>query len=106
LIGREGAFVVTARPDADMGVGAVAARYREGPTRDEFPGDLGNLCHLALERYARSSANSFSDSLGAAYDPQTSSVTFVKPLEFFRWTIDSAFADSRQMIDAFVVGRS
>jgi hypothetical protein len=44
--------------------------------------------------------------LGTAYDEQTSSVTFVKPLEYFRWTIDSAFADSRQMMDVFVAGRA
>lgn len=106
LIGREGAFAVTAHPDAGMGVGAVAARYWEGPNRHELSSDLGNLCQLALERYARSSANSFSDSLEAAYDQKTSSVTFVKPLEYFRWTVDSAFADSRQMIDAFVTGRA
>jgi len=106
LIGREGAFVVAARSNAGAGVGAVAACYREGPTRDALSIEPSKLCLLALEHYACSSTNSFSDSLGAAYDEQTSSVTFVKPLEYFRWTVDSAFADSRQMIDVFVAGQA
>lgn len=106
LIGREQAFVVTALPDAAAGVGAVAASYREAPANDAHAIDVERLCQLALERYVRSSANSFSDSLGSAYDAKTSSVTFVKPLEYFRWTVDSAFADSRQMMDVFVTGRA
>jgi hypothetical protein len=106
LIGREGAFVVAARSDVGSGVGAVAARYWEGSTKDASSTEPMELCQLALERYARSSANSFSDSLGAAYDKQTLSVTFVKPLEYFRWTVDSAFAESRQMMDVFVAGRT
>lgn len=106
LIGRKGAFVVKAQPDAVAGVGAVAACYCEKPAREAPSIDPGKLCQIALERYARSSANSFTDSLGACYDGHTSSVTFVKPLEYFRWTVDSAFADSRQMMDVFVVGRA
>jgi hypothetical protein len=104
LIGRKGAFFVTARSDLDAGVGAVAARYWDGPSKDAPAIEPDKPCQLALERYALSSTNSFSDSLGAAYDMQTSSVTFVKPLEYFRWTVDSAFSDSRQMMDVFVAG--
>ena len=106
LIGREGAFVVKAQPDPEFGVGAVAARYSEEPDGVERDTAVSELCRRALEVYAHSSANSFSDSLGAAYHEQTSSVTFIKPLEYFRWTVDSAFADSRQMMDVFVAGRA
>ena len=106
LIGRKGAFAVAARSDPGAGVGAVAAHYWEGSATETPSIDLGKQCQLALDRYVRSSANSFSDSLGAAYDEQTSSVTFVKPLEYFRWTVDSAFADSRKMMDVFVAGRA
>ena len=106
LIGRKGAFLVKARPNPDTGVGAVAARYWEGSASEAPSIDPGKLCQIALDRYARSSGNSFFDSLGAVYDEQTSSVTFIKPLEYFRWTIDSAFADSRQMMDVFVAGRA
>lgn len=106
LIGRNRAFFVTALPDLASGVGAVAATYRETSAEATRSGNPEKLCRKALERYARSSANSFSDSLGAAYEAETASVTFVKPLEYFRWTIDSAFADSRQMMDVFVKGRA
>jgi hypothetical protein len=106
LIGRGQAFVVTALPDPATGVGAVAASYCESPVDAARSSDAHRLCQIALEHYALSSANSFSDSLGAAYDVKTSSVTFVKPLEYFRWTVDSAFADSRHMMDVFVTGRA
>ena len=87
-------------------MGAVAARSWKG-TASEAPSiDPGKLCQIALDRYARSSANSFFDSLGAVHDERTSSITFIKPLESFRWTIDSAFTDSRQMMDMFVAGRA
>ena len=105
LIGREGAFVVAALSDASAGVGAVAARHQEDSPNDKALIEAKTFCLIALQRYVQSSTNSFSDSLGAAYDAQTSSVTFVKPLEYFRWTVDSAFADSRQMMDVFVAGR-
>lgn len=106
LLGRERAFVVTAIPDAAAGVSAVAASYREAPADAEAETEANRLCRVALDRYRRSSENSFSDSLSAVYDESTSSVTFVKPLEYFRWTVDCAFADSRQMMDVFVRGRT
>ena len=106
LIGRRGAFIVGSKIDERGGIGAVAARFRESFDRlQEEDAAIGSLCDAALAIYKGSSVNSFSDSLTAAYDGQTCSVTFVKPLEFFRWTVDSAFADSRHMMSAFTVGQ-
>ena len=105
LIGRPGAFSVASRIDEPAGIGAVAAHYRESRDRPGEEDAPASLCKIALASYESSSANSFSDSLSAAYDRQTSSVTFIKPLEFFRWTVDSAFADGRQMMNAFLAGR-
>jgi hypothetical protein len=101
LIGRRGAFEVTSYIDQRAGIGAVAAQFRPKEYLSPKVSTQVSLCQAAIATYEASSANSFSDSLNANYDARTSSVTFVKPLEFFRWTIDSAFADSRQMMNAF-----
>ncbi|WP_425906766.1 HsdM family class I SAM-dependent methyltransferase [Nitrobacter sp. TKz-YC02] len=105
-IGRNGAFIVASHINLEAGVGAVAAHFRESSKRTSTTEMSADLCQAALARYLKSSSNSFSDSLAAEYDNQTSSVTFIKPLEFFRWTVDSAFADSRQMMAIFLAGRS
>ena len=105
LIGRPGAFSVASRIDEPAGIGAVAAHYRESRDRPGEEDAPASLCKIALASYESSSANSFSDSLSAAYDGPTASVTFIKPLEFFRWTVDSAFADGRRMTNAFLAGR-
>lgn len=105
LIGRERAFEVSTHADASLGVAAVSARFTPpglAPTRT----DQSDLCRDALMSYAASAANSFTDSLTIAYAEEASSVTVVKPLEHFRWTIDSAFADSRQIMNAFMGGGS
>jgi hypothetical protein len=106
LIGRRGAFTVASRIDQIAGVGAVAAHFHEASKHVAGADVATSLCLAALASYQKSSANSFSDSLCATYDGRTSSVTFIKPLEFFRWTVDSAFADSRQMMSTFVAGQS
>jgi hypothetical protein len=104
LIGRPNAFTVSSHIDRNAGVGTVAAQFREKvPGRTER--DASSASRAASVAYEQSSANSFSDSLAAEYDADVATVTFVKPLEFFRWTIDSAFADSRHMIDVFVTGK-
>lgn len=104
LIGRSNAFSVASHVDEKAGVCAVAARFRESGEKPSkvTEGVAALLCRAATEAYEKSSANSFSDSLNALYEPSHSAVTFVKPLEFFRWTVDSAFADSRQAMNAFV----
>ncbi|HEX8700993.1 MAG TPA: N-6 DNA methylase [Myxococcaceae bacterium] len=105
LLGRTGAFAVAHRVEVGLGVGVVAAQFQEAGSGKSMGDWKELLCRAALRRYLRSSSNSFSDSLSATYDAKTTSVSFVKPLEFFRWTVDSAFADSRQMMDAFVAGQ-
>lgn len=105
LIGRERAFEVSSHADATLGVAAVSARFNPpglAPTRT----DKSDLCRDALMSYAASAANSFTDSLMITYAAEESSVTVVKPLEHFRWTIESAFADSRHIMNAFAGGGS
>ena len=68
--------------------------------------DLILACQAALDHYCKSSANSFVDSLAVAYSDKTTSVTVVKPLEYFRWTVESAFTDSQQIMSAFTAGRA
>ena len=53
-------------------------------------------------RYETSEANAFSDSVNVVLDEGANAVSFVKPLEYFRWTIDGAFSDSRQMMNVLV----
>lgn len=105
LIGRERAFDVSTQADASLGVAAVSARFNS-PGRAPARTDQSDLCREALTSYVASAANSFTDSLTINYLEEESSVTVVKPLEHFRWTIDSAFADSRQIMNAFVGGGS
>jgi hypothetical protein len=40
-----------------------------------------------------------------SYSEKTAGVTVVKPLEYFRWTVESAFTDSQQIMSAFAAGR-
>lgn len=105
LIGRDQAFEVSALTDNALGVAAVSARFQPPGQMDIRP-QAPSLCSQALAAYAASAANSFTDSLTIAYAEENASVTVVKPLEYFRWTIDSAFADSRQIMNAFVAGRT
>ncbi|ATB27446.1 HsdM family class I SAM-dependent methyltransferase [Melittangium boletus] len=105
-LGRAGAFEVACNLDSRAGVGVIAAQFRDIGA-EKGPGNgVDALCRAALARYLRSASNSFTDSLSATYDNKTASVSVIKPLETFRWTIDSAFADSRQMMNAFVAGQS
>ena len=105
LFGREGAFAVACSVETGVGVGVVAAHFKEVGSGKKGSDGQESLCRAALTRYLQSASNSFCDSLSVTYDARTTSVSFVKPLEFFRWTVDSAFADSRQMMDAFVSGQ-
>ena len=110
LIGREGAFDLDSIVDPKLGVAAVGARFnkrRRMPDPDA-PTNLDQhdlLCVRALTAYVRSGANSFTNSLTLHYDAEAATVTVVKPLEYFRWTIDSAFSDGRQIMTAFSTGR-
>ena len=104
LIGGRKAFSVASQVDKEHGVAAVVARFDEtsgGWGREE----AGNVCAGALRRYQESEANAFSDSLHILLDEERKAVSLVKPLEYFRWTIDGAFSDSRQMMNVLVTGR-
>lgn len=102
LLGRDDAFVVGLETDRGLGVGAVVACFnREGEKPNVTP---DHLTRKALDLYGASAANSFTNSLATTYDPNTESVTVIKPLEHFRWTVDSAFSDSRQIMAAFTTG--
>jgi len=106
LIGREAAFEVEALAHQGLGVAAVATRFRPANNPQRANDDLILACQAALDHYCKSSANSFVDSLAVAYSDKTTSVTVVKPLEYFRWTIESAFTDSQQIMSAFTAGRA
>lgn len=103
LIGRKDAFSVNLIEDTMHGVGVCVAKFIPS---DEKPSDISSnaSCEAALADYQSSAANSFTDGLSLRYDSDNSSVSVVKPLEYFRWTIDSAYADSRQMMDTFIKG--
>lgn len=106
LIGREAAFDVEALAHEGLGVAAVAVRFRPPNNPQRSDDGLNFFCQAALDHYCRSSANSFVDSLAVSYSEETASVTVVKPLEFFRWTVESAFTDSQQIMSAFMAGRA
>lgn len=103
LMDRSNAFAVTHSLDTQQGVGVITAKFTEA---GEMPSDENTdlLCATALSNYRKSTANSFTDGLSISYDDSNAAVSVVKPLEYFRWTIDSAFADSRQVMDTFVKG--
>jgi hypothetical protein len=103
LLGRNDAFELEVQTDHRLGVGAIVARFSREDKMRQAPAH--RLAEQALEHYADSAANSFTNSLATHYDDATESVTVVKPLELFRWTIDSAFSDSRQILNAFMTGR-
>ncbi|ATN32502.1 hypothetical protein ACO34A_01590 [Rhizobium sp. ACO-34A] len=99
LSGRNGAFVVDCLAAPDAGVGALAAHY---VATFEPHLDLTATCRGAIEAYFGASGNAFTDSLSLRTNDQQSIVTVVKPLEYYRWTIDSAVADSQKIFSAFM----
>lgn len=105
LIGRQGAFDVDICSDSSIDLAAVTVRYisqRENPNEQDR--DFAGAGHRAIHRYLNSVANSFTNSLSISRD-SPDLVTSVKPLEFYRWTIESAFSDSLHFIRAFSEGR-
>lgn len=96
LVGREGAFKIAYRSEVVQGIGVVVAQFLE---RDQVVDDssIQNACDQAVIHYGRQGNNSFADSLSISM-PTDSMVCMIKPLEFYRWTVDSAYADSRRVI--------
>lgn len=103
LMSRKDAFSVDLIEDTRHGVGVCVAKFLAS---DEEPVGISSTasCEIALAEYQSGAANSFTDGLSLRYDSDNSSVSVVKPLEYFRWTIDSAYADSRRMMDTFIKG--
>ena len=100
LVGREGAFKIAYQSEAVQGIGVVTAQYLE---RDQVIDDsiIQDACNRAVIQYGQQGNNSFTDSLSISM-PTDSMVCMVKPLEFYRWTVDSAYADSRHVIKSIL----
>lgn len=102
LMDRKNAFKVAHAIDTATGIGVVTAQfYESGKTLKVYP---DNLCADTVSNYRNLAGNSFSDGLSINYDSEKVAVSVIKPLEYFRWTIDSAYADSRHLMDAFIKG--
>lgn len=106
LVGRQGAFRVVHQIDTANGYAVVAAQYSDNDDPASVPTDLKIACQLAIDANARQIKNPFADSLAISINPATSTLSIVKPLEYFRWTIDWAYADSRSVIDTFMRGNA
>lgn len=101
LMGRKGAFEIEIVRDDDLDLAAVSVQFvsrRKGSGEREH--DLASAGDQAIQRYLHSAANSFNDSLCIRQDA-SDLVTSVKPLEFYRWTLESAFSDSLHFMRAF-----
>jgi hypothetical protein len=103
LVGRKGAFRVIHQVDAGAGIAVVTAQFLEDDSiLDDV--ELSKACKKAVESYHTLGTNSFSDSLAVVFKKDTDTAYLTKPLEYFRWTIDSAYTDSRSAMAAFVKG--
>ncbi len=103
LVGRKGAFHIAHQIEAETGIGVVVAHFSDEESESHTE-ELPKICHDAVMSHGKSKSNSFTDSLSITFQPKTTTVCMTKPLEFFRWTIDSAYTDSRQVMNAFVNG--
>lgn len=103
LVGRQGAFHVEHQTEQDAGVGIVVAHFADEGS-EVNPATLIKICGDTLNNHCALGTNSFTDSLSISYQPETTTVCMTKPLEYFRWTIDSAYTDSRLVMNAFVEG--
>lgn len=102
LMDRKSAFKVAHAIDASTGIGVVTAKFYEAGQTHKV--DPDTLCADTVTDYHHHAGNCFSDGLSIRYDAEEVSVSVIKPLEYFRWTIDSAYADSRHLMDAFIKG--
>jgi hypothetical protein len=107
LIGRKGAFTVAHLDDRTNGFGVVVACYAD--ENDQPPlgyADLIIACKKTIETHSIQGTNPFADSLEIRIDPATSTLSVTKPLEYFRWTVDWAYTDSRRAMDALMRGEA
>lgn len=101
LIGHPGAFEVGHKDDPEIGVGVIVARYTDGTSKD-VACTLAAACDRVIDNHRQRGSNPFSNSLIISVDAAASIVSIVKPLEYFRWTVDNAFADSNRAMVALM----
>jgi type I restriction-modification system DNA methylase subunit len=104
LVGRQGAFRVDHQIDAASGYGVVFARYSDDDEPAVIASDLTAACQQVIQADIGRGRNPFADSSDISIDAATSTLSIIKPLEYFRWTIDWAYADSHRAIDKFLRG--
>lgn len=105
LVGRKGAFSVAHLDDRDNGFGVVVACYADDDDQPPLGrAGLISACQNAIKAHSIQGANPFADSLAIRIDPATSMLSITKPLEYFRWTVDWAYTDSRRAMDALMRG--
>ena len=104
LAGADGVFSVESQSDRELGVGAVVVHFNEDSDEDRSPEDSDRLCRSAIQRFHETEANAFSSSLSIVVEDWANSASLVKPLEYFRWTLEGAFSDSRKLMNAFMTG--
>ncbi len=104
LIGQKGLFSVDHQIDPSSGFGVVVAHYSDDDEPITKSINLRAACQSAIDVNGKLGRNPFADSLIISIDPAASTLSIVKPLEYFRWTIDWAYADSRRALDEFMRG--
>ncbi|NHC60015.1 HsdM family class I SAM-dependent methyltransferase [Paenalcaligenes suwonensis] len=102
LIDRKGAFKVAHQDSVEAGIGAIVAHYVDDGESPSHDVDLKLACQAAIDAKSQQGGSPFSDSLAITVDLSSSTIAIVKPLEYFRWTVDNAYADSHQAIRAFI----
>lgn len=102
LVGRQGAFNVEHQIDVASGYAVVVAHYSDDNELVVKISDLSAACKRAIDANSTLSSNPFADSFVISIDAAASTMSIIKPLEYFRWTVDWAYADSRRAMDEFM----
>lgn len=98
LVGREGAFHISHDSCLSTGTFVMAVRYVDEECSVAEAGL--KVSHKSFPELRDSlGSNPFADSLAMTVDGDCSTVFVVKPLEYFRWTIDCAYADSQRVLE-------
>jgi hypothetical protein len=97
LVGREGAFDLSSSTYLESGEFVMAVQYVDDDTSASATVNPPSIRNFDLSKIV--SGNPFADSLAMTVDADRSIIFIVKPLEYFRWTVDCAYADSRRVLD-------
>lgn len=98
LVGRVGAFNVSHSSCPATGTFFMAVQYVDEDC-SAVDIDLKATCKNNDALNEIFNCNPFADSLAMRVDVDRATVFVVKPLEYFRWTIDCAYADSQRVLD-------